>query len=124
MAVNVKDVRDRLQRELGGGGSAFDQHFIGGLNRVISDLNSRCFLALDPATGMDEIDLDEGAYTRVFEDGCKYYVCRTGEFAKKPDAAMLDDYTSSMAAAQEYSLRNNDLEATGTPEGDWGSGSD
>ena len=67
-------------------------------------------------------DLDGPAYTRVFEEGCRYYVVRTGEFAKKPDRSMKEDYDDAMAAAQEFSLRDQDLESTGTPEGDWGSG--
>lgn len=116
--INLSQLRDRLARKIGGGGSYFDSLFVESVNDVVRDLNRECFQELDEVDGMDSIDLDNAFYP-AFREGVFYYLQNNSEFSREPDPTAYGKYRRALAECQFYAIEDLDP-STGTMVSTWG----
>ena len=117
MGVNLQEIRASVASYLGGGGEFFDDAFLRAAKRVTMDLNRQCFLSLPlPDTLTYTVDVDEGQYYQVYDDGVMYYMQLSGEWVRErniPEAS--SRYNRSLAMAQFHAIDSLDPES-GYPE--------
>lgn len=117
MAIDLAELRSRLSRAIGGGGSVFDANFVSAVNDVVGDLNSYLGTELEEVTNeLSPIDMDSLKYSRVFRDGTLYYLQLSGEWSKEPPLTVAKArYDRALALAQCEYIKASDPES-GFPE--------
>lgn len=119
MTIECQRLYEIAENAFHGAGPSFEILFVRAVNRVTSDVNSRCGTNLQfIESASDQLDLEESKYLPVYEDGVLYYMQKTGEFAKKSDRDRGGDYVSSMALAQYHSIEDDSSIKSGYPEED------